>query len=607
MIKFFNTLLIITVFLISLTAYSQKSGSLKPISEIGWDQEGGITYRQDYGLNRGIDAFARVNDQEFAFLCDPGNRIIIFNIIEKSITDAISLNFYAGDIYFNNNLFYLTGKKEVFILDKDGILQNKIFFGRDMKYIDRIFFAGGKIWFISPAQVSYRVDDGRLVPVEGIILEGSATAYINKTGKNTFELHLNNKNGIPGMFSYTADKELGTVRIIGGDGKKIIVDIQTVINKIPLKIHREIMAFDISKNNLNTIMEIEMPNVYYTYIKNDVIYNNGSIDFMVSAPENTELYSIKIIYQYNPLRFSPDLYTYDYHYNDHTLELPAKEYSGDQVSMNRDPITRPEIIANAEPYDTHEWYCSPENIKDYDCGGVHVTTPSWVEVGTNISVPYMWGGWSTLAQFEQGLIDEVSAGDNYTVGYGSGPDCAVGVDCSGFVSVAWELPYKHSTSSLPNISTEYSDFDELLPGDIVNNAGSHVRLVHTCYGNGSWLIIEASASATNWSVGYSTYTTADLQSSYSPRYYNDVISGLNDITENNCITVYPNPVTGKLFITGENMKTLTVSDISGRVLINNEILSQGTVSVNFARYSKGIYLIKITTDKKVHKEKIIVQ
>ncbi|MBE6049949.1 MAG: NlpC/P60 family protein [Clostridium sp.] len=46
-----------------------------------------------------------------------------------------------------------------------------------------------------------------------------------------------------------------------------------------------------------------------------------------------------------------------------------------------------------------------------------------------------------------------------------------GNDCSGFVSAAWGIS-RHTTSTLPNVSTEIS-YSNLQPGDILNLAGSH--------------------------------------------------------------------------------------------------------------------------------------
>jgi hypothetical protein len=49
-------------------------------------------------------------------------------------------------------------------------------------------------------------------------------------------------------------------------------------------------------------------------------------------------------------------------------------------------------------------------------------------------------------------------------------------DCSGYVSMAWDLSTSLTTSTLPSVSTELGSFSQLLPGDAVDHPGSHVML-----------------------------------------------------------------------------------------------------------------------------------
>lgn len=49
-------------------------------------------------------------------------------------------------------------------------------------------------------------------------------------------------------------------------------------------------------------------------------------------------------------------------------------------------------------------------------------------------------------------------------------------DCSGFVSMAWALSSSYTTSTLPNVSKKLGSKNDLQPGDILLNRGSHVVL-----------------------------------------------------------------------------------------------------------------------------------
>jgi len=53
---------------------------------------------------------------------------------------------------------------------------------------------------------------------------------------------------------------------------------------------------------------------------------------------------------------------------------------------------------------------------------------------------------------------------------------AVGIDCSGFVSRCWDLPIKRTTRTFAPLVYELSNFDDLLPGDLINNHDGHALL-----------------------------------------------------------------------------------------------------------------------------------
>jgi hypothetical protein len=187
-------------------------------------------------------------------------------------------------------------------------------------------------------------------------------------------------------------------------------------------------------------------------------------------------------------------------------------------------ITRKQIHYNAIPFTTYTFTASSANIQsNVNCPSAagNVTTPSWVTVGAHtVGMPYCWGGFSTLNSFTSGLLNSKSAGDNDCTTNGDCCEsCALGVDCSGFVSHAWGLTTKYSTTTLPNISTAYSSASQVKQGDIFNLAGSHTRLVDTNYTNGSFLLMESSAA--DWKVSYRSYTASQL-TSYTPRWYVNV-------------------------------------------------------------------------------------
>ncbi len=191
-------------------------------------------------------------------------------------------------------------------------------------------------------------------------------------------------------------------------------------------------------------------------------------------------------------------------------------------------ISRSQIIANAEPYQTLQWTASSANIwNNVQCGGKNILSPTWLSMGTNYSMPYCWGGNSSTSGFLTGISNGRSAGDicasSCGYSFGAEPNCSVGVDCSGFVCRAWGRTDHVSTSQLHTISTQLSSFSDMQIGDIVNHAGSHTRLVHTLNANGTWEMIESSGSYDK--VHYRTYSYSDLSTNYLPRIYDNIIGG----------------------------------------------------------------------------------
>ena len=158
-------------------------------------------------------------------------------------------------------------------------------------------------------------------------------------------------------------------------------------------------------------------------------------------------------------------------------------------------VTRAESIKIAESYMYHRWVPSKANIMHgNDAQGVRVDTPDihyqpsgncipgwWKPGEVNEGVPYQWGGFSTLAEFDQGIAQGLAAGDVYTDAKRAALDDAVskqavGIDCSGFVSRCWKLPRSYSTRELP-LLCEQIPWEALKPGDILNTHNAHCLLV----------------------------------------------------------------------------------------------------------------------------------
>jgi len=138
----------------------------------------------------------------------------------------------------------------------------------------------------------------------------------------------------------------------------------------------------------------------------------------------------------------------------------------------------------------------------------------------NVGVPYKWGGFSSLSQFDQGIADGKLAGHIPTSGKSAATMKAVGVDCSGLVSRCWRLPGKKSTRSLPKISVLLASYDDLQPGDVLNVANRHVMLFVEFENADKSVLKVVEATAGKGKVHYSSYSRELLlKNGYQPLRY----------------------------------------------------------------------------------------
>lgn len=206
-------------------------------------------------------------------------------------------------------------------------------------------------------------------------------------------------------------------------------------------------------------------------------------------------------------------------------------------------VTRAQIMETAEAYLTHAWLASPANVRHGpDRYGVRVDTPDvgyrkpgvvpgwWVAGQWNRGVPYQWGGFSTLAEFDAGVARGLAAGDVYTLEKRALLEQAVsreavGIDCSGFVSRCWRLPRSYSTRELASICEPLASYAELQPGDILNTYNAH------CLIFGGW--VDASRSRMyayetgippHWKViAHRPYTESLVSKGFKPFRYRNVV------------------------------------------------------------------------------------
>ncbi len=185
------------------------------------------------------------------------------------------------------------------------------------------------------------------------------------------------------------------------------------------------------------------------------------------------------------------------------------------------------IIERAKEYVNYKFYVRRFNLTHGSyMNGKKVITPI-KSAGYHTGVPYKWGGFDSLKVFQQGLDVGKKAGDicaSKCSGKYFGSSGVVGIDCSGLISQVWDLNHKYSTRTLPQISIPLKSKNDLQAGDILNQAGSHVRLFSHRDKRGRFYVYEAAGGRTG-KVVMRSYTSKELKK-YKPYRYKWLIPTL---------------------------------------------------------------------------------
>jgi hypothetical protein len=92
-----------------------------------------------------------------------------------------------------------------------------------------------------------------------------------------------------------------------------------------------------------------------------------------------------------------------------------------------------------------------------------------------------------------------------------------------------------------------------------------------------------------------------------------IITGIEENKVSVNYKLYPNPTSGEVTLTlnsqQEQRITVDVADLNGKIVFSDQLNLKGDIErkYNFEGHSKGIYFVRIITEKEVHNEKIIVE
>ncbi len=263
-------------------------------------------------------------------------------------------------------------------------------------------------------------------------------------------------------------------------------------------------------------------------------------------------------------------------------------------------LTRAEIMDSTRPFAEVEWYCDSANVAPVpECPDWY---PDYQAGHTYRGMAYEYGGWDRVGQFLDNLANGLRAGshsDNDCLTGRGDPSWATGQDCSGLVSRAWQLPYKHSTGMLPGISHEIG-WDELFPGDIIDWPRHHV-VIFDQWADTSHIymfIYQATDRRPNPSTtARDLRNVANYVSNYTPYRYNFLVSVEEEVKpevrdvvrltyEDGDFRLRFSPLTN-----GD--ATLQVFDVTGRKIID-ERFRISAAGKKLALPRNGVYFYRVT-------------
>lgn len=201
-------------------------------------------------------------------------------------------------------------------------------------------------------------------------------------------------------------------------------------------------------------------------------------------------------------------------------------------------VPREEVLDNAAQYALHTWTMTSVN-ETASCDSDYVSDYS---AGSYTGLPYDWGGYMSLDEFDAEIAEGYGAGGHSW--YGS-LWCTAGVDCSGYVSMVWETDH-NSTSTIPDIATQVS-WGSIERADAIDDAGSHVVLFTHYTDDGTPVYFESCGSygvRINNSGGWS------YVDGYVPYRFDDIEDGTSTGTTSNPRTISSFPYTDYWFTPG---------------------------------------------------------
>jgi|GEM_PF-674977 len=220
----------------------------------------------------------------------------------------------------------------------------------------------------------------------------------------------------------------------------------------------------------------------YTYVRNGVaVAPDGNVYALVTRSDRADV--IRLQFQSALAPILPASNDREVTAGKSDLLMSRSSNSASGLALTATCRTRDDMVNTAWSYINNQTYLSSGNLSG-TCAGRGKPHYLGTIAGWYSAVPYDWGGWDTVSDFNSYMSSGYQAGDIDTNAVES---CSKGVDCSGFVSRNWGTSSKYSTATLPGISTSIGSVSQLQKGDIMlrhDSVVQHVVMFESLASNG---------------------------------------------------------------------------------------------------------------------------
>lgn len=297
---------------------------VEQLAFVKWNDQDGIPYKQVPGANLGATAFQIIDNNRFAFLCNSTSEIIITN--NGKAKNKIPVVFAPRDFIYENGFFYVLCEKQVFVFDTSGKQRDQISFSSDYVGTERLARYKNETYLLLPTGNCVKIEsEGK--KIEPTEYEGWITSSGNlittKLDGNGYSIKVITPNGNSFQKTFSTNKKVAGVFVVGSTEKKVILDVQTYISEGPIEVEREFVSIKLTKTGIdNIVVSQKALTCYYVLSNKEIdISPNGIIYNMVSAPDGLYVFSLSESKSKKKQNYPLLLQKVRYHYNYNLIKV----------------------------------------------------------------------------------------------------------------------------------------------------------------------------------------------------------------------------------------------------------------------------------------------